>query len=433
MASVWNEEIKHPQFGRLSKDIKTDVLIIGGGIAGILCAYELKSQGIDCVIVEAAEICSGNTKNTTAKITCQHGLIYDKMLKRFGQETVKLYIDAQCEALQRYKNMSKNIDCDFLECDSFVYSISDRQKIEDEVKALQKAGISADFLTETSLPFKVSGAVRIKNQAQFNPLKFLYTIAKDLNIYEKTQVLKIEKGVAVTNKGKIKAEKIIVATHFPFINKYGGYFLKMYQHRSYVLALKSTPPLNGMYVDEDEKGLSFRNYNEFLLLGGGSHRTGKDGGCWQELSDFAQKFYPDSHEEYRWSAQDCMTLDDIPYIGEYSPKTPYLYVVSGFNKWGMTSAMAGASILSDLVQGKENKYSEVFSPSRSILRSQLMVNVADSVMGLLRPTVPRCPHLGCALVFNKQEHSWDCPCHGSRFTKEGKLIDNPAQKNAKTE
>ena len=220
--------------------------------------------------------------------------------------------------------------------------------------------------------------------------------------------------------------KIIVATHFPILNKHGSYFLKLYQHRSYVLALEGAQKVDGMYVDEDKKGLSFRNYGDRLLLGGGSHRTGKKGGNWHELEKFARKHYPSARVVGKWATQDCMSLDSVPYIGQYSKNTPDLYVATGFNKWGMTSSMVASMILSDLVQGKPNEYAQVFSPSRSILRPQLAVNALESTFGLLTPTVPRCPHLGCALKYNKAEHSWDCPCHGSRFTESGEVINNPA-------
>ena len=426
MESVWNEVKKRPRFEELKEDIKADVLIIGGGIAGILCAYMLKMQGVNCVVAESDKICSKTTQNTTAKITCQHGLIFDKMISRFGAEIARLYFESQQNAVLEYKKMSEEIACDFKEEDSFVYSLNDREKIEKEVLALQKIGCRAEFADNLPLPFRIEGAVKIGKQAQFHPLKFIFAIAKDIKVFENTKILEIKDGYAVTGHGKIKAEKIIVATHFPFINKYGAYFLKMYQHRSYVLALKDAPDVAGMYVDEAKEGLSFRNYNGMLLLGGGSHRTGKKGGCWNELSDFANKYYPNAKEVYRWATQDCMTLDDIPYIGQYSERTPNLYVVTGFNKWGMTSAMTAAILLTDLIQGRENKYARIYSPQRSILHPQLAINAADSIMGLLTPTTPRCPHLGCALKYNRQEHSWDCPCHGSRFTKNGKLIDNPA-------
>ncbi len=425
MNLIWKYDIEKPRFETLQGDIKTDVLVIGGGLTGLLCGYYLKKRGIDCVIAEADRICSGVSGNTTAKITLHHGAIFDKMEKRFGSEWVAKYLKANGEALQEYKALCRDIDCDFCVQDSFVYSRTDQNKIEKEVRALNKAGVKAKFCDDMPLPFSAVG-VRVEKQGQFNPLKFAFAIAKDLKIYENTRVVALSPNYALTEKGKIKAEKIIVATHFPFLNKHGGYFIKMYQHRSYVLALENAKKIDGMYVDGEDKGLSFRSYKNLLLLGGGGHRTGKKGGNWNELENFAEQYYPNAKTVTRFATQDCKTLDDIPYIGQYSQKTPNLYVATGFNKWGMTSAMVSARLLTDLAEGKPNDFASVFAPDRNFLRPQLAVNGFESTVSILTPSAPRCPHLGCALKYNKAEHSWDCPCHSSRFTEKGRVINNPA-------
>lgn len=426
MSSMWQKGIKKPEFGSLNGDVKTDVLIIGGGLTGILCAYELEQAGVDYILVEAKEICSSITQNTTAKVTAQHGIIYNKLIKEFGTDAAGQYYNANTDAINYYRSICQAIGCEFEEKSAFVYSRFDRAEIEAELSAYQKIGVSASFTDKTALPFKVEGAVLLPKQGQINPLEFLYKLAKDLNIKEHTKVLEFKKGLCTTDKGSIKYKKAIVATHFPIINKHGFYFLKMYQHRSYVLALKGAQDVGGMFVDADIKGLSFRNYREFLLLGGGSHRTGKKGGSYPELLSFAKEHYPSATVVERFATQDCMTLDGVPYIGEYSPSTPELFVATGYNKWGFSSAMTAAKILRDMVLEKPNEYAKLFSPSRGILHPQLAVNGFESVVNLLTPTKPRCPHLGCALKYNKQEHSWDCPCHGSRFSADGKLLDNPA-------
>lgn len=433
MQSVWTDSVNFPSFEQLKKDIRTDVLIIGGGITGLLCAYQLHQAGVDYVLVEADRICNGITKNTTAKITSQHGLIYHKLIQRFGVEKARMYLDANEAALREYRKLCKSIDCSFEAKNSYVYSLSRTHKIAKELTALRTLGFHAEYETQLPLPFSVDGAVKFKHQAQFNPLKFLFAIAKGLNIYEQTKVRELAPKLAITEHGKITAKNIIVTTHFPFLNKHGSYFLKMYQHRSYVIAYKNAPNVDGMYVDESLKGLSFRNYKNMLLLGGGDHRTGKHGGNWQELSTFAGTHYPNAKEVYRWATQDCMTLDEVPYIGQYSKNTPFLYVATGFNKWGMTSAMVAAMILRDMILEKENPYAPVFLPSRSILRPQLVVNAFETTTNLLTPTTKRCPHLGCALKWNPVERTWDCPCHGSRFTHNGQLIDNPSTGDLKKE
>ncbi len=426
MDSIWLKTAKKPRFDALDENKKTDVLIIGGGIAGILCAYKLKNAGIECMLAEATEICGGITKNTTAKITLGHGLIYDNLIRRFGEEKARLYAKAQRKAIDEYAHLCGGIDCDYETKDNYVYSLKNGKEIEKEILALNRLHVDAIFSDTPELPFPVTWAVRIKNQAQFHPLKFLYAIAKDLPIYEHTKVLELIPHKAITNHGEITFKKLIIATHFPMLNKHGLYPLKLYQHRSYVLAIKGVQRINGMYVDESDTGLSFRSYGDLLLLGGGGHRTGKPGGCWQELEAFTKQNFKHAEIVSKWATQDCMTLDDIPYIGQYSKSTPDVFLATGFHKWGMTNAMVASNILCDLIQDKNNPYAEVFAPTRSMLHRQLAVNAFDSIVGLLTPTAPRCPHLGCALKYNRAEHTWDCPCHGSRFTEDGQLIDNPA-------
>lgn len=424
--SIWWDGVQSPEFPKLTGSAKTGILIIGGGMAGLLCAYMLDQAGVEYMLVEQERICDGVTKNTTAKITAQHGLIYDKLIREFGIEKAKLYYEANAQAVEEYRRICQSIDCNFEDRDSYVYTLNDAEAIQNELRALKRIGAPASMSTPPDLPFRVLGAVKMPNQAQFSPLKFAFEISKSLKIFERTKVLELGKNEVYTTSGKIKAEKIIIATHFPMLNKHGGYFLKLYQDRSYVLALKNAPLVDGMYIDGSQKGLSFRSYEDMLLLGGGSHKTGKNGGNWRVLESFAKRFYPGSQIVTRWATQDCMTLDGVPYIGRYSGSVPNLYVATGFNKWGMSSSMAAAKLLCSMVLGKKSPFEEVFSPQRTMLRPQLFVNMASSAVNLLTPTVPRCPHLGCALKYNKDERSWDCPCHGSRFDENGRLLDNPA-------
>lgn len=425
MDSLWADTAP-PAFPPLEHDAETDVLIIGGGLAGILCAYTLTQAGMDCLLIEADTICGGISRNTTAKITSQHGLIYGKLERQFGPDTARLYWKANEAALRRYRQLARAFPCDFEEKPAYVYSLDQPETLKAELAALERLGIPAAFADHVPLPFPTAGAIRFEEQAQFHPLKLAAGVARDLHIHEHTAARAFEKNTVVTDHGRVRAENIIVATHFPLLNKHGGYFLKLYQHRSYVLALEGAMDVRGMYLDAAENGISLRNYGPWLLLGGGGHRTGKAGGGWEELENFARRYFPDSREKCRWAAQDCMTLDRVPYIGQYGRHTPGLYVATGFNKWGMTSSMTAAMVLSDLVRGKQNPYAAVFSPTRTVLRPQLLANLTEATASLLTVSKPRCPHMGCALKWNPRERTWDCPCHGSRFTETGELLDNPA-------
>ncbi|MBR4289074.1 MAG: FAD-dependent oxidoreductase [Oscillospiraceae bacterium] len=429
--SIWMQGFQMPQFSPLHGNRKTDILIVGGGLAGLLCAWQLHQAGADYLLIEADRICGGTTGKTTAKITSQHGLIYDKISRRYGFEAAKIYYDANEAALGMYARLCTGLDCDFERKDNYIYTINAPEKLEQELRAISEIGAKAEFADELPLPFSTKGAVCFRDQAQFHPLKFAAAISRDLKILEHTPARAFDGNTVLTDYGRITAQRIIVATHFPLINKHGFYFVKQHQNRSYVIALANAPRFNGMYRDEAEGGVSLRSYGSSLILGGSAHRTGTASPGWSALEAAARQWYPSSRLQYRWAAQDCMTLDGIPYIGKYSTHSHELYVATGFNKWGMTSAMAASMILSEQVQGRESPYAFPFSPQRSNLHPQLAANILESVCNLLKPTAPRCPHLGCALKWNPYEHSWDCPCHGSRFDEDGKLLENPANGDLK--
>ena len=299
MDSIWTRTAEPPQFAPLDGDLKTDVLVIGGGLAGLLCAYWLDRAGVDCALVEADRLCGGATGNTTAKLTFQHGLIYSKLLREFGPEKARLYLEANRGALGKYRELCRGIDCDFEERDACVYALTDQRKLDRELEALSRLGFPAEYVETPALPMPTAGAVKFSKQAQFHPLKFAAAIAKGLRIFERTKVLELGPGTAVTNHGTVTAEKIVVATHFPVLNKHGAYFLKLYQHRSYVLALENAPAVGGMYVDEGEKGLSFRDCGDCLrvqqvgddlLHGGGAAAGGFGAGKRKSLRGAVRPF-----------------------------------------------------------------------------------------------------------------------------------------------
>lgn len=432
MESIWTKTVEMPEFPTLDKDIRTNVLIIGGGMTGVLCAYFLQQAGIDYCLLEANKICGGITANTTAKITAQQGLIYEKLLGKLGQERAALFLKANETAVKKYKDLGWFVDCDMQEMDSYIYSVHEPRKLEMETQALASLGADVDFVEKTALPFEIKGAVRFRNQAQFHPLKFAAGIAKNLKIYEHSEVREMTEYFALTKEGSVSADKVIIATHFPFIDSRGMYFLKLYQSRSYLMALEHAPDLGGMYLEAEKNGMSFRNYKDYLLVGGGGHRTGKNMCGMEILHENVQQIFPNAKEVCTWAAQDCMSLDGMPYIGNYSKNTQDLYAATGYNKWGMTGSMLAAMVLSDLVMGKENEFSHLFSPSRNMIHTQLFINLWEAVKGIAVPkTSQRCSHMGCVLRWNREEKVWECPCHGSRFDKDGAILDNPATNKLK--
>ena len=444
MESLWRKQTpklvsKSSTDHSAQENTHRDIIVIGAGMAGLLIAYYLKEKGKNVLVLEADEIASGQTERTTAKITSQHDLKYSEMIESLGTKKARLYAQANETAIREYERLiqSRGIECQFKKVPAYLYTMQDEKVLRDEAEAARSLGIDAFFTKETELPFEVTGAVCFRNQAQFSPLEFLKHIAQELEIWERTKVIKIKGNQVITNDMVMTADKIVVATHYPLRNVPGFYFLRQHQERSYVLALSGCNNIEGMYIGIDKNGLSFRQAGEYLLFGGSSHRTGenKNGGAYSYLAEMSKMYYPDSKEEMRWSAQDCMPHDGIPFIGKYSILTPNLYVATGFQKWGMTSSMVAAMILRDELCGAENPYSELFRPQRINLRAgigKFLADVVESVKGLTKGLFhkngPRCPHMGCELVWNPDEESWDCPCHGSRFEKDGKLVDNPSKR-----
>lgn len=430
MKSLWQESVNSSESAKLVGEISADVLIIGGGFAGLMTAYLLKEKGVDCVLVDKGRVCSETTAYTTAKITALHGLCYSKIMKSYGKEYAKMYYKANSLAVDGIKDLCQKADVEVEKKESFVFSFN-QNKLYEEMKALEALNLPYVYTENLPLPVTACSAVGFENQGQFNPLKLSGYLKKGLRIFENTWVREMKGTTAVTDSGKIRAKKVVIATHFPFINKHGSYFLKLYQHRSYVLALKNAGSLDGMYVDNSKSGLSFSSFGDFLLLGGGGHRTGKSGGSFNELRAFKAQHFKEALEAFAWAAQDTISLDSIPYIGKYSKNTPDMYVITGFNKWGMTSSFLGAEIICADIMGDKKDYAPVFSPSRSILKPQLLANGIESAKNLITPSTRRCPHLGCALKYNKYEHSFDCACHGSRFSEDGKVLDGPANGDLK--
>jgi hypothetical protein len=350
------------------------------------------------------------------------------MLKNIGYEKTKLYLNSCLEAIEEYKNLSNELDFDFEDVSSYKYYINDEISFENEIKALKSLEYNFNVVSKVSLPINFDKAIEFKNQGQMNPMLLISELAKKIKIYENTKIIKVKEGIAYTEKYKINAKSIVIATGFPFLKFKGLYSLKMYQNKSYVITTENKYNFKGNMIGSNNSDLYFRDYKGSLIVGGNDIKTGKFNEGFNTLLSFINN-NEFKKVNYEWINQDCITLDNIPYIGRISSMSDDIYVSTGFNLWGMTSAMTAAKLISDLICKKTNKYEILFNPSRMYKLKPLFGNISTSIINLLKINKTRCNHLGCSLVKDKENECYECPCHGSKFRTNGDLIDGPAINN----
>ncbi|WP_223702648.1 FAD-dependent oxidoreductase [Sutcliffiella deserti] len=490
----WRESTSLPSFTALKEDAKADICIVGGGITGITAAYQLSQDGYKVALLDADQILNGTTGHTTAKITAQHGLIYDEFIQHLGEENAKLYYEANNDALHYIKDIVslKRIECDFNQQDAYIYATnqSDSQKVLKELDAYQRLGIPGELLHEIPFDIPTQSVIVMKNQAQFHPLQYLNYLVKGIidnggSIYEHTVVVDVEDTpelqVVTKNGAKVTCQKVLACSHFPFYDGKGFFFTRMYAERSYIVAattVKKYP--GGMYLSAGQPTRSLRSVNsngeELVLIGGDGHKTGQGIDTlkhYRALEEYGEKVLGIKEVAYRWSAQDLYTLDKVPYVGQITSSNPNILIATGYRKWGMTNGTAAALLLQDLVKGKQNKYTELFSPSRFVADPSLKkfistnMDVAGHLVkgklekptkqpedlaldeggvvtlngkragaykdekGTLHCVDTTCTHLGCEVEWNHGDRSWDCPCHGSRFSIHGDVLEGPAKEPLK--
>jgi glycine/D-amino acid oxidase-like deaminating enzyme/nitrite reductase/ring-hydroxylating ferredoxin subunit len=468
-----------------------DCFVIGAGICGLTAALALKEAGANVAVVEANRVGMGVTGYTTAKLSSLQALIYAKLRSKHSTEAAQAYAAANRAGLELVAGWVREraIDCDFRRKPAFTYTEEARHvsAVEQEVEAAIAAGLDARLVHETDLPWPVQAAVRLDDQAEFHPRLYLIALAAAVDgdgsaVYERTRALQVHEGEPCrveTDRGEVRAGQVIVASHYPFLDR-GLFFARLSAMRSYALGVRVDGPVSeGMYISADSPTRSVRatpdraagGGAELLIVGGEGHKTGQDGDTasrYEALQLFAHDRFAVREIPYRWSAQDCVPVDDLPYVGAVRPGTRRVWMASGFNKWGMTNGAAAGRILADLVRGEENPWAEVFDAQRATAASvpQLLkenANVglhffADRLAGsdvgtpedlapgtgglarhdgelvgafrdddgLLHLVDPTCTHLYCRLRFNPAERSWDCPCHGSRFDVDGRVLEGPA-------
>ncbi|RXA20566.1 FAD-dependent oxidoreductase [Methanosarcina sp. MSH10X1] len=466
--SYWLATTPESNYPFLSGDISVDVAIIGGGIVGITSAFLLKQAGVSVAVIEADRIIKGTTGYTTAKITSQHNLIYDRLISQVGRGPAKQYAESNQEAIDRieYIVRSWNISCDFEHKPAYVYAGSEdsAQKILDEVRAARSLGLPATFESSLPLPFDTYGAVRFNRQAQFHPRKYLCALARELEgdscyIFEKTRALGIEGGEPVvikTDRGTVRAGDAIQATNYPIFDKPGELFKRLTQSMSYVLGVRieETFP-DGMFINAEEPIRSLRSQpaegGELVLAVGEGHPTGHGNPThehYRQLEDWAKSIYNVRSIDYRWLTEDVISEDGVPLIGRLTPDSGHSYLATGFRKWGMTTGTAAAIILTDTILGRDNPWTEVYEPSRSRQGSEFVVRedlpevepdqgsliekgedkvaVYRDPQGALYTLNPACRHMGCPVSWNDADKTWDCHCHGSRYNARGEVIQSPA-------
>ena len=503
MSSYWIQSTKNLKLNeKITNNYETDVCIIGAGLAGLSTGYYLAKEGINVIILDKDNIGQKVSGNTTAKITLQHNLIYDYLIKSFGTDFAMKYFKSNKEAISNIKKIidDENIECDFEYKDNYVYTINqdDITKIHNEIKAINSLNnilisnekdIFADFVTSCNLPFKICGAIKVKDQAQFHPLKYMFGLSKAIKnkggiIFTNSLVTDVKQKDGVyttyTDKHFIKSKYIVIASHFPFKDFPGFYFSKMYQSTSYVLGIDTKSDLfDGMYISSDKPTFSYRTAKykdkKILIMAGGDHKTGyapdNNQTGYNILEQEAKKYYPNCEILYRWNTRDCITIDKVPYIGDFSNLMPNMFVATGFNKWGITSSNVAANIIRDKILGIKNEYSKIYEATRfsPIKNAHEMKNITSQVLksfvtnrikipeenlsaikndnggiikvngasigiykdinGKVFAVNPTCTHLGCLLTWNNLDKTWDCPCHGSRFDYTGKNLYDPAFKD----
>jgi glycine/D-amino acid oxidase-like deaminating enzyme/nitrite reductase/ring-hydroxylating ferredoxin subunit len=487
--SIWVATAPETDYPQLSADVEVDVAVVGAGITGITAAVLLKRAGKTVALLDSKRIVRGATGYTTAKVTSGHGVVYTQLADTFGEEGARIYAESNQAAIERIAELGAGADCDFERKDNYVVAEKpeDREQVEQEAHTMRKLGLPASFVTETPLPYDVAGAVKLENQAQFHPRKYLLGLAETVpgdgsHVFENTRahfVNQSEPCVVETDHANVRASDVILATHLPFMDR-GLFFARAHPHRSYAVAAPIDPAHapDGMFINAGIPTRSVRTIRDgdrlLIQTGGQGHKPGLPGEDEAErydvLAAFLREHWPEAGPvEYRWSTQDYMSVDRVPFVGGLSLRSKHVFVATGFNKWGMTSGTVAAEILSDAVLGRENPWASLYDSKRLDLRASAPKLVKENVQagllffkqrlargekrspdelasgegallnvgGLKRAVYkddagevhvlsPVCRHLWCYVEWNEAERTWDCPCHGSRYTGDGRVIEGPS-------
>lgn len=489
--SLWIGTSEVTRFHELHGDLSTDVAVVGAGIAGLTTAALLKADGARVIVIEAGRVAAGVTGYTTAKLTVLHGLVFDDLVQAFGEDGARKYADANLAGMATVADLAvrHGIDCQLERRPAYTYTTDPEMvaKVRAEVGAAQRVGLDARFTTDTDLPYPVEGAIRLADQSQFHPRMFCIGLARVIEgggsaVYEGTRALSVDEKdgrcTVETDHGTITAGHVVQATQLPFSDR-GGFFARTHPVRSYALSARLDGPVpQGMYLSVDSPSRSVRSAHmgdeEVVILGGESHKVGQDPDTrerYAALEAWARAEFPVRSIDYRWSAQDYVPVDHVPFVGRLSPASERVLVATGFKKWGMSNGAAAGVMLADRIAGRRNGFADFFDTNRANPRQSIKdlvkenanvvkrfvgdrlktetrsvadlapgeaavliegterVGVYRDEAGDVHAVTPVCTHLGCTVTWNTAETTWDCPCHGSRFNCDGEVIQGPAVKD----
>jgi glycine/D-amino acid oxidase-like deaminating enzyme/nitrite reductase/ring-hydroxylating ferredoxin subunit len=468
-----------------------DVAILGGGIAGLLTALLLKEAGRRVAVIEADRIGRGVTAHSTVKVTAGHGTRYSELERSFGLDTARVYAQANAGGLETIASLVDRlgIDCEFERRSNHVWAetAEERERLEREVAVEREVGLPTSLLDRAEeLPFEITGLLRMEDQAQFHPAKFLAGLAAAVDgegsaVFERSRATKVgeeDRDCRVeAGDGAVRASHVVVATHYPFLNR-GFFFAKLYPHREYAVAMRAGSPagaIRGMYINLGSPTRSMRGAaderGDLLVVVGEGHKAGEASPTddrYVALEDWGRAHFDAGPPEYRWSTQDPMTMDGLPYVGRIGRTSDRVWVATGFGTWGMTNAAAAADILRERILGNDHPWAATFDAHRVTPRQSALtftrenakvaghlvgdrlrslaasaadlapgegrvvrrglhaVAVARDDEGRVHAVSAACTHLGCLVAWNAAERSWDCPCHGSRFGIDGRVLHAPA-------
>ena len=486
--SYWVDSVDLPSYPSLTEDVEVDVCLVGAGIVGITTAVLLKRAGKRVAVVEMDGVVRGATGYTTAKVSSTQSTIYRQLIEEHGEDTAIAYAAAQEAGLAQVRAfVDEGIDCDFETKPNYVYSESPDEidTIRNEVEAAQKAGLECSFVTHVDLPYDVAGALRQEGQAQFHPVKYLAHFLTELTqdgslIFENSRVTDVDESdplVVKTAEGSVTAADVVIATGYPILDR-GLYAPRVHPKRSYAISgvVPRDKLVDGMHISVDEPTRSLRTIHDgkrvLLLVGGEGHNVGQEDETekhYENLESWAKERFDMQEITHRWATQDGVTVDEVPYVGTLRRGSEHLFTATGFRKWGMTNGTTAGMLIADMILGRDNPFAPLYDPHRITLRQSISKFVKENVKvarhlvgdrishprgatfdelrpgeagvvgaglsgvaayrdenGDLHAVSAVCTHLGCLVNWNPAEKTWDCPCHGSRFGYDGKVIQGPA-------